>query len=236
MKKLSLYLFCGIYFLVTTESIFSQIENHAVLTSPQKEYIIRIIKGEHPEIDQEYMEISHYGKKVARYPFEGELVNAYLSPSKKYVAINNHSGIRGWWIWVISLEDGRIIRSTHPIKNTDTNYDRYLDSYDYKPDLFANKATLAALESAYPKYESDSLKLGYITMTYGWKSGDILLLYNNLTFDRLAGDKDSMIQMFLACRISKSRLRIIPSSILAKRLSINDEEKETPKDLVKSLF
>jgi hypothetical protein len=93
------------------------------LTSPTKEYTLKLVDTSTPY--QYQLKILRSGAELAHYPFEGELVSAYWSPSLKFVAVDNHLGMGGFQVWIVSLEDGSIITSHGVV--TGANYDRYLD-------------------------------------------------------------------------------------------------------------
>ncbi len=71
----------------------------STLVSPHKEYNISLFdaSGSH---DYE-LKLLRNGRELVKYPFEGELVSAYWSPSLKFVAVNNHYGHGGTHVWII---------------------------------------------------------------------------------------------------------------------------------------
>jgi len=210
----------------------SAIPDHALLEAPSKEYSIRVSQKEAGGVAGHLLDILHYGAVIAHYPFEGELVSAYWSPSGRYVAINNHSGHGGWWLWIVRLTDGRIVRAANPVASSD--YDRYSD-YQCFPDLFDSAEAKNKIGAVYGGYSSDQAKLGYTTIGYGWRKGDILLVHHRLLFDRLVAVDNSSIQVLEMFKVGTNGITSLEGSVRARRLRLGDEESEMPAGL-KHLF
>jgi hypothetical protein len=141
------------------------------------------------------MTIIRSDRETARYNFEGELTSVYWSPTEKYVAINNHSGHAGWFLWIISLEDGRVIRANGETAGAD--YVRYVD-IDYEPSLDAAQRQLLEV---YPSVNQDSSRTGWHSIAYGWKDEERLSVFIFCTFDRLAEEQHSAIQIYATYRV-----------------------------------
>jgi hypothetical protein len=162
------------------------------LRSPDKEYSIRLADTTEDYVYQ--MNIRHGRKKIGSYRFEGLLVSAFWSPSGKYVAVNSHDGHRNWLVWVISLDDGSIVKSDGKVTRENTgNYDRGLD-YGYLPDIMP--AASRAIGKLYPGYADDHMREGYISIAYGWEKGDRLLMFHELVFGDLAEEKNKIIDVY----------------------------------------
>ena len=208
------------------------IPDHALLKSPSGDYSVRVTKRSGSGSAGRSLEIMHHGSIEARYPFEGELASGYWSPSGRYVAINNHSGYNGWWLWIISLKDGRIIRTKGAAANP--NYDRYSDD-QCTPDLFDSAEASEAIAADYSESTSDQMRAGYTTIGYGWRKGDILLVHHRLVFDHLAAGDKSIIQVLEMYKVSPKGITDLAGSVHVKRVKLSNEEKEEPAE-VKPLF
>jgi len=233
MKLFTQLCFCVLAWGVCENIGRSAIPDHALLESPSKEYSVRVSEiGGNGGSAAHALDISYHGMIVAHYPFEGELVSAYWSPSGRYVAINNHSGHYGWWLWIVDLRDGHIIRAENVVASSD--YDRYSD-YQCFPDLFDSAEARNKIGAIYGAYSSDQMRLGYTTVGYGWRKGDLLLVYHRLAFDRLAAGSGAIIQVLEKFKVSARGITILEGSVSAKRVKLSDEEKEMPTE-VKPLF
>jgi len=139
-------------------------------------------------------------REVMHYMFKGELVTAYWSPLGEYVAINNHYG-RGWYPWIIRLEDGAVLRSAGPMRSS--TYDRYTDA-QCTPDIVT--AAADEIRQVYPAYQSDQMRNGYSTVAYEWRSEDRLLMFHELIFDGLFLKEDSSLDVFSVFSVRDWRL------------------------------
>jgi len=189
--------------------------NTQSLSSPDKKYKVVLSVNGINDSDQSLIIIVD-GKELRRYSFEGTLVSAYWSSSGDYVAINNHYGHLGWYVWLISLKDGSLI--TAHGKVGDPAYDKYIDDRDL-PDLLV-KAKIE-LTHIYKNYESDNLREGYYSIVYGWKKDDELMLFSELVFSNLYQRNGDVIRLYSQLSIDSS-IRLKNSS--AQRVKINDEE------------
>jgi len=210
----------------------SAIPDHALLVSPSEEYSVQVSQSGGAHTFSENLFILHHGAIVAHYPFEGELVSAYWSPSEKYLAINNHSGTSGWWLWIVRLKDGHLVRAGQ--KSAAADYDRYSD-YQCLPDLFDSVEARRKIGAVYSGYSSDQMRLGYTTIGYGWQKGDLLLVHHRLVFDRMVSGDGSIIQVLEKFKVGMSGITRVQGSVSVRKTKLNDEEKEMPAEL-KSLF
>src|SRR5438874_2264297 len=67
------------------------------------------------------LEVFRDGHELSHYSFEGNVASIYWSHSEKFAAINNHNGHRGWYLWIISLDTGAVIRANDALRSTDYN-------------------------------------------------------------------------------------------------------------------
>lgn len=165
-------------------------------------------------------------QEVMHYIFKGELVTAYWSPLGKYVAINNHYG-RGWYPWIIRLEDGAVLRSAGPMRAS--TYDRYTD-----PECTPNILTADddEIRQVYPAYQSDQMRNGYSTVAYEWRSEDRLLMFHELIFDELFLKENSSLQVFSVFVVRDEGL--IAEDFRVKKVG-GDWWKEYPPEVKKTL-
>jgi hypothetical protein len=170
----------------------------STVISPQGDYKLVLSDTAEPFVYR--LNIMLRDREVFRYIFKGELVTAYWSPLGKYVAINNHYG-RGWYPWIIRLEDGAVLRSAGPMRTS--TYDRYTDA-QCTPDIV--RAAADEIRQVYPAYQSDQMRNGYSTVAYEWRSEDRLLMFHELIFDGLFLKEDSSLQAFSVFIVRDSRL------------------------------
>ncbi len=104
------------------------------------------------------------------------------------------------YLWIISLNDGGILRATDITRSVD--YDRYAD-YDYIPDI-PELAKNNILE-AYTGYLHDYSYKGYLSVAYGWKAGDQLLMFHEFTLANLGEKEHSKIHVYTVFEIHPSR-------------------------------
>lgn len=160
------------------------------LTSPNKEYSLVL-----SDTDEKWVykiAILHSGREVAHYRFQGELISGYWSPSGKYVAINNHYGHRGWYLWIFSLRDGSIVRASDTVRSSE--YDRYTDYDGYLPDIPA--LAKQDILQVYSSYLHDYNFKGYVSIAYGWEAGDRLLVFHELTLVKLQESEHMKIHVY----------------------------------------
>jgi len=177
--------------------------------SPQGDYKLVLSNTTEPFVFR--LSVTLRDREVMHYMFKGELVTAYWSPSEKYVAINNHYG-RGWYPWIIRLEDGAALRSAGPERTY--TYDRYTDA-QCTPDIVT--AAADEIRQVYPMYQSDQMRNGYSTVAYEWKTDDRLLMFYELTFDGLFLKENSALQAFSVLIVRDGRL--IAEDIRVKKVS-----------------
>jgi hypothetical protein len=118
--------------------------------SPQGDYKLVLSDTAEPFVYK--LSIMLRDREVTHYMFKGEIVTAYWSPLGKYVAINNHYG-RGWYPWIIRLEDGAVLRSAGPVRPS--TYDRYTDA-QCTPDIVTTSAN--EIRQVYSFYPIDQMR------------------------------------------------------------------------------
>ncbi len=196
-KQIHLVVFCLLSSFALRSIAFSSTsrDDVSIFESPDKASMLTLTHTADPAVNR--LTVSHSGSELTQYRFEGRLVSAYWSPSGEYVAINNHSGYLGWYLWVISLRDGSLIRAGGRLRQTD--YNRYLD-YDYVPDVAEIEAD--KITQGYAGFSSDHMREGYVSIAYGWKSKDELLMFHELIFSRLAEEQNAAIHLLTLFRVS----------------------------------
>jgi hypothetical protein len=193
---------CGFLLVSSGALALLPSDSHSVrLQSPDKRFTISL--SETSEQGVYRLIVLDQGRQLSHYRFEGELVTAYWSPSQNYVAVNNHNGHRGWYPWVISLRTGAVVRASGEIRSAE--YDRYLD-YEYEPDL--RKLAREELERIYPEFSDDTMREGYISIAYGWSSGDQLLMFHEFGLDNLFVRDDSVIWVTSSFLISNQGMTV----------------------------
>jgi hypothetical protein len=84
------------------------------LLSPDHQYSVTILHTALPGSDPNngiFTIAVRRGKQdLSKYPTEGYLLDAFWSPSGKYVAVNNRRASAGDYLWVFRLSDGRAIK------------------------------------------------------------------------------------------------------------------------------
>jgi hypothetical protein len=195
------------------------------LISPNKEYILKLADTAEPFTYE--LKLLREGTELTHYIFNGELVSAYWSPSLKYVAVNNHYGHGGIWVWVISLVDGAIITSHGAEKGP--NYDPYTDCQ-----YFSNLVIKAhrKLKEIYPEVDSDQLRNGYSSVVYGWSFGDRLLMFHEFPFDDFWTKYNRIIQAFTTWKVTDQSVTL---KSIRFRIAKNDQDEPMPPEVKKTL-
>lgn len=196
----------------------------ATVISPEGDYKLTLSDTAESFVYQ--LSIMRRDREVMHYTFKGELVTAYWSPFGKYVAINNHYG-RGWYPWVIRLEDGAVLRSAGPLRTY--SYDRYTDAQCI-PDIVSAAAN--QIRQVYSAWQSDQTRNGYSTVAYQWRSEEEVAMFHELIFDSLFLNEDSSLQVFSVFVIRESRL--IPDDFRVKKVS-GEWWKQYPLEVKKTL-
>lgn len=150
-----------------------------------------------------WLTITDRGRQIARYRFDGELVNGYWSPSEKYLALNNHNGHCGWYVWIISLRTGAVSRTIGA--NHSPEYDRYLDENEL-PDV--EKPAQNILKKLNPGVEKDGMRLRYISVTYGWETDNRLLMFHEFVYDKLYEREENVIWLRSTFKISAKGIEV----------------------------
>ncbi len=199
--------------------------NSESVYSPDKRFQLRVSATSEQYIRN--LAVTDQGREIARYKFEGDLVNAYWSPSASYVAINNHFGYRGWYVWIISLRDGAVIRSTTATKSA--QYDRYLDD-KYEPNV--PELAKSRLKELYPKFRDDSSREHYISLAWGWKNRNQLRMFHVLGFDNLYEKENAEVWIETVFNISENGISV--GDISARKV-VGKGWKEYPGEVRKTL-
>jgi hypothetical protein len=84
------------------------------LYSPNHRYSVRILSSALPGADRYdgffTIAVCRDEQYMAKYPTVGFLLDAFWSPDKKYVAVDNRRANSGDYLWMFRLRDGRAIR------------------------------------------------------------------------------------------------------------------------------
>lgn len=198
------------------------------LTSPNKEYSLFLSDTDEKWVYK--LAIVRSGRELAHYRFRGELISGYWSQSGKYVAINNHYGHRGWYVWIISLDNGSVIRANDTIRSPD--YDRYSDIDDYGPDV--SQTAKAEIERVYKGYGGDRLREGYSSVVYGWENRDRLLLFHEFTLVELYNQEHAYIDVYTVLQVDKGQqIGLEVNSV--KKVTGTWESQDLPLEVKKTL-
>ena len=187
--------------------------------SPDGQYAFTLTDGLEKSEDRNLV-IWCGNKALGSYSYPSYLQNFYWSPKSKYLAINNHFGHRCWSVWVLRLSDGAVLRAAGPEHSP--KYSRELD-YTYFPDILAQAQPM--LEKLYPGYSSDEDHRGggHITVTYGWKDADTLLIYDEVVLDNLFEKEKRRLSIY-------SLLHILKTGFRAELVSVEKTDYEGKKD------
>jgi hypothetical protein len=104
-----------------------------VLYSPDQRYSVRILDSALPGADPYdgffTIAVRNGHEYIAKYPTIGYLIDAFWSPDRKYVAVDNRRANSGDYLWVFRLSDGRAIRM--PVDaapgHADDTYEKYAE-------------------------------------------------------------------------------------------------------------
>ena len=197
----------------------------SMLESPNREYVLELTNTKDPSTYK--LKIIRNHVELAHYPFEEELLSAYWSPLLKFVAINNHNGHGGFYVWIISLTDGSVITAHGNVK--DPNYDRYADGDDFV-DLRVQAA--GKLKQIYPQVSTDQLRNGYNSIAYGWKGDDQLLMFHEFPFDNFSTKYNRIIQAFTTWEVNNHDVTL---KSIRFRQARDDEYEPMPPEAKKTL-
>ncbi|SRR6266436_3422163 len=164
MKKIIWsWLFAVTAILITTG------ETQRVLSyvlSPDKNFSVKIIDSALPAADPYTgfctLVLEHHGKVVSEYPTIGYLLNAFWDPNGALVAINNRRGISGDYLWIVSLKDGKAVKT---------------------PDDAGEQAIAGRAAKQYPECDPRALDTS-LTEALGWKSPSDLIVRTRLLFNK----------------------------------------------------
>lgn len=85
--------------------------------SPNKHYSIKIIKSRLHDSDRDdgtrTLVITIEGHPLLEIPTEGYILDAFWSPNGKYVAVNNRIANSGDYVWLFSLQDGKVLKKPY---------------------------------------------------------------------------------------------------------------------------
>jgi hypothetical protein len=195
------------------------------LTSPTKEYTLKLVDTSTPYEYQ--LRILRHGNELAHYPFEGELISAYWSPNLKFVAIDNHWGMGGFHVWIVSLADGSVITSHGVVKGS--NYDRYIDD-----GYFSNLLDEAheKLKKINPGIDNDQLRDGYKSVAYGWTTEGNLLMFHQFPFDDFGTKYGLIIQGYSIWKVTDHNVSLKSISFKTAR---DDRDELMPSEVKKTL-
>lgn len=173
--------------------------------SPSHQYALVISDTSEPYSYR--LSLFHRGKELSHYAFNDHLTSIYWSPDERFVAFNNHYGHRAWAIWIISLEDGGVIRASGEIKST--TYDMYED-FASLPDVVA--LAKSKIMAVYPNYlnDQDRRGLGHVTVIYGWKDKATLLMYDELGLDDLYEKENCYLSIYSLLQVRRKGLSSTP--------------------------
>jgi len=209
--------------------------------SPKGEYSIIISKASDDSDHSARLTLSKRGIELGHYGFDGQLISIYWSPGENYVAINNHYGHREWYVWILSLKNGNLIRVDGYPKSTISldpgdpaskvvPYDRYLD-YTYLPDVLA--FAKAEIISVYPGFMGDEDKRGggHVRVAYGWKNSNTLLMFDSVQLDNL-NDQGKRLSILTLLHVDSNGLQLSNASVQETPL---DSTERRPPEVVNIL-
>jgi len=170
--------------------------------SPDGLYALALSNAINSQMDRQLTILR--GKKVLHsYLFKSSLSSHFWGPKNRYLAINNHYGHRGWNLWVVRLSDGKVLRAN------DRESSSIGDSLQYHasiPDVVTPARPM--LEKLYPGYAADGNRRGggHITVAYGWKDADTLMLYDEVVLDDLFEKEKCRLSIYSLLHITKDGL------------------------------
>lgn len=226
MKKLY-PIIASVLFIVFLTANGSALPKYGVsaLASPNKEYTLKLVDTSTP---YEYrLKILHHGIELAHYPFSGELINAFWSPSLRFVAIDNHYGHGGFRVWIVSLTDDSVITSHGVMRGAD--YDRYVD-YQYFFNLL--EEAHGKLKKINPGIDDDQLRDGYSSVAYGWTPEGQLLMFHQFPFDNFGTRYGLIIQGYSASKVTDHKVSLESISFKKAR---DDRDELMPSEVKKTL-
>ncbi len=195
------------------------------ISSDDRAYILQLSDGSNGD---SILTLIHSGKEISHYSFEGEMLTAYWSPSHKYVAINNHNGHGGFFVWILSLDNGKLV-TCHGLVE-DSKYDRYTTE-DHSPNLFEKSAS--AIDKVYHEYNKDTIREGYQSyVAYGWKDDDHLMIFTDFVFANLFEKTGNLIQIYAILHINNFGKLMFESAIA--KVDKSDKSEKQPDEVKKT--
>jgi len=195
--------------------------------SPNKEYSLRLSDKLGPDKDY-VLTLSFRNREKAHYTFKGELINACWDPLGQYVAINNHWGHAGFWLWIISLYDGSVVTTRGLVRGD--NYDKYIDDQTNSPDVL--EAAIPKIQEIYPRVRKDTSQEGcYGPIAYDWQDREHLKTYSRVIFNNLYDEEGNIVQIYATFNVSRSGLNI--GTIFVKK--VKDYPEPVPSEIERTL-
>jgi hypothetical protein len=194
--------------------------------SPGHAYSLVLSEG----ADSSRLTLFHHAKELAHYAFEGELVSIYWSPGGHYVALNNHNGHRGWYPWILNLQNGHVIRKNDEQKSA--SYNRYED-YTYLPDV--PDLARSRITFVYPGYarDTDQNGEGHITVIYGWENETTLRMFDEVVLDQLF--KKEKMRLSICSLLTVRDAGLSADSFSVEKTSYSGSPDHRPPEVLKVL-
>jgi hypothetical protein len=154
--------------LAATALMASAEPEHVVseISSPDRRFSVKIIDRVMPGADSYTgfftLVLQQHDNILSEHPTIGYLMNAFWSPDETLVAINNRRGIGGDYLWVLSLKDGKALKTPD----------------DAAANAIAGKASTHCA-GCDPRALDASL-----TETLGWKNATELVVRTRLLFEK----------------------------------------------------
>jgi hypothetical protein len=181
-----------------------------VCSNDNKYCVSMVATAGHP--DECTLRVLAGGKKLAEFPTMGYLLNVFFSPNNAYVAINNRRANSGDYLWVISLRDGKAIKTPDDVAE-DTGK---TELGKIAGDHWSDQSSTGVIALC-PTCTSDDLRHSFLFST-GWTSSGELNITEEFEFSK------GWIAVNNVCRLDETGLSVADEKVV---------KKEHPSDVVK---
>jgi hypothetical protein len=168
------------------------------LFSPDKKFSVRMLDsalpGADPDTGDQTLAVVAGGKVINKLPATGYFINALWSPDGKFVAVNDRRANSGDYLWVISLSDGKAVRTP--------------DDNDVQP--FVDR-----IVAKFPSYKSASF-FKRLTEGVKWKGTNELVMKTTLSFEK----DDRIFILTDTCKAEDGKLMFESGQIEKKASSV----------------
>ena len=183
-KKMRLFVLAAVVIATFSSSAAGAAEDTPPkeIYSPDHRYSVRILEsalpGSNPDNGFFTIGIRNGQKYLAKYPTIGFLLDAFWSPDKKYVAVDNRRSNSGDYLWVFRLKDGHAVRMPADAvpRQPDEAYEKYA------------KDLVQRVTQKFPELTYDSFRKLF-TFAKGWTDSGDLLVKTNFAFENLPEDQ-----------------------------------------------